>query len=96
MTRFATDSVPSGSALRNANSRAGQRSKPQFPGMTSQIDTPPRASAPPDAEEAIGRLSAELGLSITAIGTIDGGSGVRLLDANGHAVELVTAGYRHF
>ena len=50
MTRFATDSVPSGSALRNANSRAGQRSKPQFPGMTSQIDTPPRASAPPDAE----------------------------------------------
>ena len=53
-------------------------------------------TAPPDAEEAIGRLSAELGLPITAIGTIDGGSGVRLLDANGHAVQLAAAGYRHF
>ena len=53
-------------------------------------------TAGPEADEAIGRLAAELGLPITAIGTIGNGTGVTLLDANGRAVELAVAGYRHF
>ena len=58
-------------------------------------------TAPPDAEEAIGRLAAELGLPITAIGIIgpsagDNGEGVRLVDANGKAIPVAAAGYRHF
>jgi thiamine-monophosphate kinase len=53
-------------------------------------------TAAPQATEAIGRLAAELGLPITAIGAIDTGSGVRLLDSNGHAIEIAAAGYRHF
>ena len=50
MPKFATGFVPSGPALRNANSRAGQRADTQFPGMTSQLDAPATTSAPPDAE----------------------------------------------
>jgi thiamine-monophosphate kinase len=53
-------------------------------------------TAPPDASEAIGRLAAELGLPITAIGKIDNAYGVRLLDAGGKIVPVATAGYRHF
>jgi two-component system KDP operon response regulator KdpE len=50
MPKIATGFVPSGPALRNANSRAGQRAATQFPGMTSQLDAPAKTSAPPDAE----------------------------------------------
>ena len=53
-------------------------------------------AAPPEATAAIERLAAELAVSITAIGTIDPGSGVRLIDANGDRVAVATAGYRHF
>jgi thiamine-monophosphate kinase len=45
---------------------------------------------------AIGRLAAELGLPITAVGTIDSGEGVRLVDANGKTIPVAAAGYRHF
>jgi len=53
-------------------------------------------TAPPKASEAIGTLAAELALPITAIGTIDGGKQVRLLDADGQPVPVESAGYRHF
>lgn len=53
-------------------------------------------AAPPQAAEAIDRLAAELRLPITAIGTIDNGAGVRLIDADGNAVPVASAGYRHF
>jgi thiamine-monophosphate kinase len=58
-------------------------------------------TAPLQASEAIGRLAAELGLPITAIGTIDPsagdkGEGVRLVDARGNAIPVAAAGYRHF
>jgi thiamine-monophosphate kinase len=58
-------------------------------------------TAPPDAEEAIGRLATEFGLPITAIGIIgpsagDDGEGVRLIDASGNAIPVAAAGYRHF
>ena len=53
-------------------------------------------TAAPEAGAAIGRLSAELGLAITEIGTIERGEGVRLVAADGRVVPLAAAGYRHF
>jgi thiamine-monophosphate kinase len=53
-------------------------------------------AASPEAGEAIGRLAAELGFPITAIGTIEDGPGVRLVDAGGNPIPVATAGYRHF
>ena len=46
--------------------------------------------------QAIEGLSAVLELRITAIGTIEQGAGVRLVDADGNAISIATAGYRHF
>ena len=53
-------------------------------------------AAPPEASAAIERLAAELGLPITAIGAIEPGEGVRLLDADGQPVPVAAPGYRHF
>jgi thiamine-monophosphate kinase len=53
-------------------------------------------AAPPGTEDAIGHLSAELGVAITAIGTIGMGEGVRLVDAGGDEVPVAHAGWRHF
>jgi thiamine-monophosphate kinase len=53
-------------------------------------------AAPPEAGEAIARLAAELALPITAIGTIEDRSGVRLIDAGGNQIAVATTGYRHF
>jgi thiamine-monophosphate kinase len=53
-------------------------------------------TAPPDTRDQILRLSAELRLPITAIGTIESGAGVRLVDAGGKTVPIAAAGYRHF
>jgi thiamine-monophosphate kinase len=53
-------------------------------------------AAPPEATAAIERLAAELNLPITPIGTIEKGSGVRLLGANGQEVPVAAPGWRHF
>jgi len=53
-------------------------------------------TAPPEAGDRIIRLSADLGLPITKVGTIESGSGVRLVDAEGRAVPITAGGYRHF
>jgi thiamine-monophosphate kinase len=53
-------------------------------------------AAPAAAGAAIRRLSAELNLPINEIGAIDGGTGVRLVDAAGNTVPVASAGYRHF
>jgi len=53
-------------------------------------------AAPPGADAAIGRLAAELGLPITAIGAIEKRAGVRLVDAGGNPIPVASAGYRHF
>ncbi len=52
--------------------------------------------APPEADAAIAHLSAELALPITAIGTIEPGSGVRLVDAGGNLIPVGHAGWQHF
>src|SRR5438876_580473 len=53
-------------------------------------------TAPPEASETILRLSAGLRLPLTAIGTIEPGTGVRLVDAEGKIVPVAATGYRHF
>ncbi len=53
-------------------------------------------TAPPAAATAIDQLAGELNLPITAIGAIEPGAGVRLLDAEGHPIPVASAGYRHF
>jgi thiamine-monophosphate kinase len=53
-------------------------------------------TAPAEAAEKIRALSAGLGLPITAIGRVEPGEGVRLLDAAGRAITVEAAGYRHF
>jgi thiamine-monophosphate kinase len=53
-------------------------------------------TARPEASGQIRRLSAELGLPITAIGTVEKGAGVRVVDAAGKPVPIAATGYRHF
>jgi thiamine-monophosphate kinase len=53
-------------------------------------------TAPPEASETILRLSAELRLPLTAIGTIEPGTGVRVVNSEGKVVPVAAAGYRHF
>ena len=53
-------------------------------------------AAPADAAETIATLSCRLGAPVTRIGRIDIGTGVRLLDADGHRIPLEATGYRHF
>jgi thiamine-monophosphate kinase len=53
-------------------------------------------AAPQEASAAIERLSTELGLPITAIGAVEPGEGVRLLDPEGRTVPVAAPGYRHF
>ncbi|HTV45265.1 MAG TPA: thiamine-phosphate kinase [Stellaceae bacterium] len=48
------------------------------------------------AGDRIVGLSAAFGLPITAIGRIEAGAGVRLVDTAGHAITVETPGYRHF
>jgi thiamine-monophosphate kinase len=53
-------------------------------------------TAAPEASGQVRRLSAELGLPITAIGIVEKGAGVRVVDAAGKPVPIATTGYRHF
>ena len=53
-------------------------------------------TAPPKAADQIRQLSQELGLPITAIGRVEKGAGVRLVDGAGKEVSLAETGYRHF
>jgi thiamine-monophosphate kinase len=53
-------------------------------------------TASADAVASIRALSARLGLALTAIGRIEAGDGVRLVDTAGRAVAVEAPGYRHF
>ena len=53
-------------------------------------------AAPPEASGAIERLSAELQLPITRIGSIEAGTGVRLVAADGNEIPVGQPGWRHF
>jgi thiamine-monophosphate kinase len=53
-------------------------------------------AAPADAAERIVALSSRLDVPIARIGRIEPGAGVRLADAQGRAIAVEQAGYRHF
>jgi thiamine-monophosphate kinase len=53
-------------------------------------------TAPENAAAAIAELSARLGVPIAPVGRIEPGAGVRLVDADGRAVAVAAAGWRHF
>jgi thiamine-monophosphate kinase len=53
-------------------------------------------TAPPSASAAIEHLAADLALRITAIGTMEKGAGVRLLDSHGTEIPIDHAGWQHF
>jgi thiamine-monophosphate kinase len=53
-------------------------------------------TAPPASAGAIAELARQAGVAVTAIGRIESGTGVRVLDDAGKAVDVAIAGYRHF
>jgi thiamine-monophosphate kinase len=53
-------------------------------------------TAPAGAEAEISALARESGTAVTAIGRIEAGSGVRVLDAHGAPLPIAKPGYRHF
>jgi thiamine-monophosphate kinase len=53
-------------------------------------------AAPADAAETIATLSLLLAIPITRIGRVDVGTGVRLINSDGHQIALEATGYRHF
>lgn len=53
-------------------------------------------TAPATAEARFAALASELGVPITAIGRIEAGQGVRVVDRNGNEITVKVAGYEHF
>ena len=53
-------------------------------------------TAAPEHADQVRGLSIELGVPITAIGTIESDLGVRVFDASGQPVSVTVTGYRHF
>ncbi len=53
-------------------------------------------TAPPGATEAIHALGSRLSVPLTAIGRIEPGEGVRLVDGDGREIAVGAGGYRHF
>jgi thiamine-monophosphate kinase len=53
-------------------------------------------TAPAEAADAIAKASAAVGVPITAIGAMEKGEGIALLDATGRPVKVELKGYAHF
>ena len=53
-------------------------------------------TAPADASEAIAAIARETDVAVTAIGRIEPGSSVRVVDAKGASIAVANGGYRHF
>jgi len=53
-------------------------------------------TAPPRSDETLAALARAEGVAITAIGRIEAGTGVTVLDAEGAAMTVEIGGYRHF
>ena len=53
-------------------------------------------TAPADRREAIGRIAAGAGLTLSRIGVVDDAPGVRLVDAAGHPVSVHDRSFDHF
>lgn len=53
-------------------------------------------AAPPHAADGVRALADALGLRVTAIGRVEAGAGVRLVDPQGRAMPVTSTGWRHF
>ncbi len=53
-------------------------------------------TAAPEAERAVRDVALGLGVAVTAIGRIEPGNGVTVLDGAGQVISLMRKGYRHF
>lgn len=53
-------------------------------------------TAPPGAEEAVQWAAARAGVAVTAIGRVEAGTGVVLLDAGGNEIAVPKPGWTHF
>jgi thiamine-monophosphate kinase len=53
-------------------------------------------TAPAEAADAIAQASASVGVPVTAIGAVERGEGIALLDAAGQALKVEQKGYAHF
>ncbi|MGH7030292.1 MAG: thiamine-phosphate kinase, partial [Stellaceae bacterium] len=87
------EALPLSAAARAAGARE--------PGMAARLaaggdDYELLFTAPVEAAAQIRALSERQRLPLTAIGRIEPGAGVRLVDAAGRAIAVEDAGYRHF
>jgi thiamine monophosphate kinase len=53
-------------------------------------------TAPAEAADAIAKAAAAVGVPVQAIGVMEKGQGLALLDAAGRAVRVERKGYAHF
>ncbi len=53
-------------------------------------------TARPDSQTAIAAAASRLGITVTQIGRVTAGAGVRLLDGKGQEIPVSSAGFRHF
>jgi thiamine-monophosphate kinase len=53
-------------------------------------------TAAPDAAAAVLQAGQAAGVTVTRIGRIEAGAGVRVVDGRGAAIPLADGGYRHF
>jgi thiamine-monophosphate kinase len=53
-------------------------------------------TAPQGADSAVAALASEAGVPVTAIGRIEAGQGVTVLDRAGMPMAIAVPGYRHF
>jgi thiamine-monophosphate kinase len=53
-------------------------------------------TAPAEAADAIAKAAAAVGVPVTAIGVMEKGEGVALLDAAGRPLKVEREGYAHF
>ena len=100
LTAELTDPGAYGRIVRDAEGRV-QAIVEDAPGIRARLaaagdDYELLFATPADAAETIATLSLRLGVRATRIGRIDVGTGVRLLNADGHQIPLEATGYRHF
>ena len=53
-------------------------------------------TAPPDVEAQLAALARKVAVPVTAIGRIEAGQGVRVVDQGGTEITVKVAGYEHF
>jgi thiamine-monophosphate kinase len=89
---IAVEQLPCSAALAAVGDEAQRRQWQLFGGDDYELCF----TAPPTALSAIHAAAAAAGISVTEIGRIETGAGVRVLDAAGARVNLARGGWEHF